>query len=162
MGQFYWKLRKYFLNHWEFSWKVMKVRNFLNAWFTFSLRQHKTRWEQECEGYICLVFHTLDLFLSHPETIGRGLFSLKIYADSILSIYYRYLIQGIIHLESLYIIIFCLLKKLASKVKIESLNRFEMTCGLLGEAMKWTMGGPEINSRRGKYKFDFYFFNGVF
>ncbi len=38
-----------------------------NAWFTFSLRQHEMRWEQDCEGYIRLVCHILDLFLSRLE-----------------------------------------------------------------------------------------------
>ncbi len=33
------------------------------AQFIFSLRQHEARQERECEGYIRLVFHTLDLFL---------------------------------------------------------------------------------------------------
>ncbi len=42
------------------------VNNF-NAWFTFSLRQHETR--RECEGYIHLVFLTLDLFSSRLEAL---------------------------------------------------------------------------------------------
>ncbi len=29
----------------------------------------KTRRERECEGYIRLVFHTLDLFLSHLKAL---------------------------------------------------------------------------------------------
>ncbi len=41
-----------------------------NAWFTFSSRQNETRWEQEREGYIPLVFHTLDLFSSRLEALG--------------------------------------------------------------------------------------------
>ncbi len=37
------------------------------AWFTFSSRQHEIRREQQCEGYIRLVFHTFDLFSSCLE-----------------------------------------------------------------------------------------------
>ncbi len=40
------------------------------AGFTFSSRQHETRQERESEGYISLVFHTLDLFSSHLEALG--------------------------------------------------------------------------------------------
>ncbi len=40
------------------------------AWFTFSLRQHKTRQEQECEGYTRLIFHFLNLFSSGLEALG--------------------------------------------------------------------------------------------
>ncbi len=41
-----------------------------DAGFTFSLRQHETRQEQECEGYIHLVFLTLDMFSSCLEALG--------------------------------------------------------------------------------------------
>ncbi len=49
---------------------LLKHSALLCAWFTFSLRQHETRREPECEGYICLVFHTLDLFSSCLEALG--------------------------------------------------------------------------------------------
>ncbi len=39
------------------------------AVFTFSSRQHETR--REWERYICLVSHTLDLFLSHLVALGN-------------------------------------------------------------------------------------------
>ncbi len=42
-----------------------------NAWFTFSLRQHETRQEWECEGYIRLVCHIFDLFLPCLEALGN-------------------------------------------------------------------------------------------
>ncbi len=42
---------------------------YYNAWFTFSWRQHKTWWDRECDGYIYLVFHTLDLFSARLKAI---------------------------------------------------------------------------------------------
>ncbi len=73
--------------------------------------------------------------------IGTGL--VVSHVDSSLSrfwriqFYYRYLIQGSIHLELLYVNIkLCLLKKLASKVEIKSLSRTEVTCGLVGDVME--------------------------
>ncbi len=39
--------------------------------FTFLSRQHETRQEWECEGYIRIVLHTLDVFLSHLEVLGK-------------------------------------------------------------------------------------------
>ncbi len=48
---------------WVLSVQVsMYDRSSNHASFTFSSRQHETRWEQEYEGYIHLVFHTLNLF----------------------------------------------------------------------------------------------------
>ncbi len=41
-----------------------------HARFTFSSWQHETRWKWECKWYICLVFHTLDLFSSRLEALG--------------------------------------------------------------------------------------------
>ncbi len=41
-----------------------------HACFTFSSRQQETTWEREREGYIRLVFQTLDLFSSHLEALG--------------------------------------------------------------------------------------------
>ncbi len=65
----------------------------------------------------------------------------QVLVNSILSIYYRYLIQGIIHLQSLYVNVKILsLKKLASKVEIESINRLVMICGLLGNVMDGRVG----------------------
>ncbi len=54
----------------QFDWhdKISLILN-INAWFTFLLRQQVTRREQEREGYICFVFHTLDLFSSHLEAL---------------------------------------------------------------------------------------------
>ncbi len=49
--------------------EVCLYANTYNAWFTFSWRQHETRQERECEGYIRLLFHTLDLFSSHLESL---------------------------------------------------------------------------------------------
>ncbi len=83
--------------------------------------------------------------------------------NSILSIYYRYLIQGIIHLKSLYVNVKILsLKKLASKVEIERLNRVEMICGPLSKVMEWWAWGPGFNPRWGEYEFHFYFLRTVF
>ncbi len=48
-----------------------KVLSGSNAWFTFSLRQHEMRWEQECEGYIHPVCHFFDQFLSRLEALGN-------------------------------------------------------------------------------------------
>ncbi len=94
---------------------------------------------------------------SNAETMGCSL--LRFWQISILSIYYQYLIQGIIHLESLYVNVkFCLSKKLASKVEIESLSRIEVKPGLLGKVMEWRVGGPGCNSHWGEYKFYFYFY----
>ncbi len=50
---------------------TLHVCTHLYAWFTFSSRQHKTRRERECEQYIYLVCHILDLFLSHLGAPGR-------------------------------------------------------------------------------------------
>ncbi len=51
--------------------KWNRKENFqINAWFTFLSRQHKTKWEWECEGCICLIFHTFDLLLSRLEALG--------------------------------------------------------------------------------------------
>ncbi len=47
------------------------------TWFTFSSRQHETRREWECEGYILLIFHTLDLFSSRLKTLGDMLVNLS-------------------------------------------------------------------------------------
>ncbi len=41
-----------------------------NVRFTFSSKQHETRRERECEGYIRLVFHTLNRFSAHLEALG--------------------------------------------------------------------------------------------
>ncbi len=43
--------------------------NIHNAWFTFLSRQHETRLERECDGYIRVVFLTLDLFSSHLKAL---------------------------------------------------------------------------------------------
>ncbi len=37
--------------------------------FTLSSRLHEARQERECDGYICLVCHILDLFLSRLEAL---------------------------------------------------------------------------------------------
>ncbi len=47
------------------EWRELKFRNLefgSNARFTFLPRQHETRREWECEGYIRLIFYTLNLF----------------------------------------------------------------------------------------------------
>ncbi len=36
-----------------------------------SMRWDEMRWERECEGYICLVCHILNLFLSRLEPFGN-------------------------------------------------------------------------------------------
>ncbi len=73
--------------------------------------------------------------------------SLKILANSILSIYYQYLIHGTIHMESCMLMLnFVLKKKLASKIEIERLSKLEVTCALLGKVMESRAGGPRFNS----------------
>ncbi len=49
----------------------MWYRCICNAWFTFSLRQHKTRQKRECKGCIRLVYHVLNMFLSHLKALGK-------------------------------------------------------------------------------------------
>ncbi len=69
--------------------------------------------------------------------IIHGLLIHRILGNSILSIYYRYLIQGT-SAWSRYIINFVFSKnyQLASKVGIESLPYSKMTCALLGKVME--------------------------
>ncbi len=52
----------------EKSYTNVKKIDF-NASFTFSLRQHETRWKREYEGYIRLIFHTLDLLSCRLEAL---------------------------------------------------------------------------------------------
>ncbi len=61
------QVTKYLSDNYFFNIKSVEIVFY--AWFTFSSRQHETIQERECEGYICLVFHTLDLFSSHLEAL---------------------------------------------------------------------------------------------
>ncbi len=80
----------------------LSIEKKCNAWFTFSLRQHETRQEWWCEGYIRFIFHALDLFSSRLVALGHKCLAslLKLHSTSSRSSRTRVWMSTFVHTSS--------------------------------------------------------------